>query len=123
MDYRPTAGLTTSFAPVIIVSVLFFFFFFKYNPLLAFLRFVRNDRLSVLEVLTRACPSALKYQMVYLCWYCRSVGSVNCWCVCVCVFICMLERGRISLFSPRSCFYCEKDEKDAGVKGFIYLFR
>lgn len=37
---------------------------------------------SVLEVLHRltwACPSALTYQMAYLCWYCRFVGFVYCW--------------------------------------------
>lgn len=80
-DRSQTAGLTTSFGPLLHCSCSFFI----QNPSLLFLRFVRDDRLSVFESLTHwltwACPSALKYQMVYLCWYCRSVGFVYCRCV------------------------------------------
>lgn len=48
-----------------------------------FLSFIRHVQLCFLKSYTSVdlSVSALKYQKVYLCRYCRSVALVYCWCV------------------------------------------
>lgn len=123
-DYRQLPDNVFPSPPLLLCSR---FFFYTTLPLSAFSKICTWWSALCFGSLTHrwACPSALKYQMVYLCWYCRSVGFVYWSCVCLCVwgcsfFACYLERKSISFFLSWKQFLLRGGEK--GWKGSFILY-
>lgn len=84
--------------------------FFKYASSFFFLRFIRHVQLCFLKSYTSVdlSVSALKYQKVYLCRYCRSVALVYCWFGCspgFCMLF-LLQVGQNGWMGVGASFIC-----------------